>query len=101
MEWLDNLDEFNLNLGYVIDCIKNVINIIFLEIIRDFVLVIYDYYNKWSKWLEFVELGILGLEVCCKIGDFDSMGIVYFIFCNNLGFVCRMSGKKEEVMFYY
>jgi len=101
LEWLDNPDEFNLNLETVIDCIKNATNTIPPEIIRDFALAIHDYYNKRSKWSEFVELGILGLEACRKIGDSDSMGIAYPALCNNLGLACRMSGKKEEAMSYY
>ena len=101
LEWLDNPDEFNLNLETVIDCIKNATNTIPPEIIRDFALAIHDYYNKRSKWSEFVELGILGLEACRKIGDSDSMGIAYPTLCNNLGLACRMSGKKEEAMSYY
>jgi len=101
LEWLDNPEEFNLNLGTAIDRIKTSTNTIPPEIIRDFALAIYDYYNKRSKWSEFVELANLGLEVCRQINDSYSMGIAYPNLCNNLGVTNRMKGNKEQAMFFY
>ena len=101
LEWLDNPEEFNLNLGTAIDRIKTATKTIPPEIIRDFALAIYEYYNKRSKWSEILELGKLGLEACRQIGDSESIGIAYPTLCNNLGITCRMSGEKEQAMSYY
>jgi tetratricopeptide (TPR) repeat protein len=71
------------------------------EQIRDFSLLIYDYYSTRSRWDEWIEFGELGLKACEKLGDQYSLGQVYSQLCNYLGIAHRMMNKFDEAMEYY
>lgn len=72
-----------------------------LDLVRDFTLIIYDYYEKRSRWSEWLELGQLGLEVCKQLNDSYSLGVAYPSLCTCLGITQRMLGDTKEAMSFY
>lgn len=72
-----------------------------LDLVRDFTIIIYDYYEKRSRWSEWTELGQLGLEVCKELNDSYSLGVAYPSLCTCLGITQRMLGDRKKAMFFY
>lgn len=71
------------------------------EIVRDFAIVLYEYYDKRSRWQEWLELGHLALEACQQLLDTYSMGEAYPNICNNLGRTYRMLSNYEKAIELY
>lgn len=96
------IDEDKNNLTNALNHLKNNIEIgIPLDLVRDFTIIIYDYYEKRSRWSEWVELGQLGLEVCEQLNDNYSLGVAYPSICICLGITQRMLGDRNKAMSFY
>lgn len=71
------------------------------EEVRDFSVLVYDYYATRSRWDEWIEFGEIGLKACNELNNKYSLGQVYSQLCNCLGIAHRMMNKFDEAMTYY